>query len=375
MQVFKDIPLETVELERLGGALTNVSYKVTTDYGVYVLRLAGEGTSDYVDRTAEEHNARVAAAARVNVEVLYFDAKHGTMVTRFVEGRPMDKVGFGSDPGALTRAALALKRVHSMGSVFRSRFDVFAMVEDYLNILRELRTPLPKDYYEVEREAEAVRGALEASPVPLAPCHNDPWPGNLLLDAGGRIYIIDWEYSAMNDPMWDLGDLSVEAGFGPEQDRITMEAYCGGIASPALYSRLELYKAMSDFHWSIWALVQHANNNPADDFWTYALDRLERCKARMGSADFSRHLDVVRTGRRLHAPKRMYRADPERKVAVRKAPESTTASRELPAIPSSTTPGLRQGTPVRARVAEEARQDPALSQQKGPGLPTRPWEG
>jgi len=29
----------------------------------------------------------------------------------------------------------------------------------------------------------------------------------------------------MKDPMWDLGDLSVEAGFGPEQDRTMMEAY------------------------------------------------------------------------------------------------------------------------------------------------------
>src|SRR3989337_1803281 len=51
-------------IERLSGALTNQSYKVTTDGGVYVLRLAGEGTSEYVDRRAEGHNARVAAGPR-----------------------------------------------------------------------------------------------------------------------------------------------------------------------------------------------------------------------------------------------------------------------------------------------------------------------
>src|SRR3712207_3979371 len=91
--LLKDVRLENVGIERLSGALTNVSYKVTTEAGAYVLRLAGEGTSDYVDRTAEGHNARVAAAAGVNAEVLYFDAAGGTMVTRFVEGGRHGQIG------------------------------------------------------------------------------------------------------------------------------------------------------------------------------------------------------------------------------------------------------------------------------------------
>jgi thiamine kinase-like enzyme len=154
----------------------------------------------------------------------------------------------------------------------------------------------------VGQRARAVRLALEASPAALVPCHNDPWPANLL-DAVGRIYLIDWEYSGMNDPMWDLADLSVEAGFGPEQDRAMMEAYHGTGFSPALCSRLEVYKAMGDLHWSVWGFVQHAKGNPAEDFWSYGLERLGRSKTRMGGADFGRHLSVVRTGGlQLHCP-------------------------------------------------------------------------
>ena len=107
----------------------------------------------------------------------------------------------------------------------------------------------------------------------------------------------------MNDPMWDLANLSLETGFGPEQDRAMMESYRGGTVSPALYSRLEIYKAMSDLHWSVWGFVQHAKGNPAEDFWSYGLGRLGRSKARMGSADFGWHLGVVRTsGLQLHDP-------------------------------------------------------------------------
>ena len=295
--LFRNVPQRRLKIELLGGALTNVSYKVTTGGAAYVLRLAGEGTSDYINRTAEKHNTRVAAAAGVNADVVYFDATDGTMVTRFVEGVSMNAgEGFGRDSGAPVRAAArALKSVHSLGRVFRSRFDVFAAIDGYLDLLRGWRTPLPEDYYEVGQRARAVRLALEASPAALVPCHNDPWPANLL-DADGRIYLIDWEYSGMNDPMWDLADLSVEAGFGPEQDRTMMEAYHGTGLSQALYSRLELYKAMSDLHWSVWGFVQHAKGNPAEDFWSYGLERLGRSKARMSGVDFGRHLSVVRTG-------------------------------------------------------------------------------
>ncbi len=319
--LLKDVPLENVGIERLSGALTNVSYKVTTESGAYVLRLAGEGTSAYVDRTAEGHNARVAAAAGVNAEVLYFDATEGTMLTRFVEGVDMDGDDFSSDPWAPSRAALALKRAHGTGRVFKSRFNAFAMIDGYVELLHRLRMPLPEDYYEVGREAEAVRGVLEASPMPLAPCHNDPWPGNFL-DTGTNIYIIDWEYSGMNDPLWDLGDLSVEAGFGPGQDQAMMETYYGRPAPAALYSRLALYKIMSDLHWSLWAMVQHANGNPADDFRTYAAARLERCRAQMGSAEFGRDLSAVGTSAtspvpRAFSPRRAYRSDSERRVSPR----------------------------------------------------------
>jgi thiamine kinase-like enzyme len=293
--LFRQIESQMVEIEPLG-SLTNLSYKLTTSMGAYVLRLSGEDTFDYIDRRAEEHNGRIAASVGVNAEVLHFDTEDGTMLSRFISGGvPMDARAFERDPMAPARAALVLRRVHRLGPVFRSRFDVFSMISSYLDILYKLRMPPPEDYFEVRREAEAVRRVLQASRVLLSPCHNDPWPGNFVMDSEGRLHLIDWEFSGMNDPLWDLADLSVEGGFGPEQDRTMMEAYCGGCAPPVLYSRLELYKAMSDLLWSLWGLIQYANGNPSDDFFFYAQGRLERCKGRIGSEDFGRHLAVVAT--------------------------------------------------------------------------------
>ena len=292
--LLQDIESQVVEIEPLG-SLTNLSFKLATSMGSYVLRLPGEDTFNYIDRQAEEHNGRITASVGVNAEMLHFDAQDGTMLSRFIEGIPMNGGGFERDPMAPARAALVLRQVHRLGPVFRSRFDVFSMIRGYLEILYKLRMPPPEDYYEVERYAEAVRRVLQASPVGLAPCHNDPWPGNFVMDCGGRLRLIDWEFSGMNDPLWDLGDLSVEAGFGPEQERTMMEAYCSGYAPSALYARLELYKALSDLLWSLWGLIQYANGNPSDDFLPYAQGRFERCKVRIGSEDFGRHLTVVAT--------------------------------------------------------------------------------
>jgi thiamine kinase-like enzyme len=290
----------------------------------YVLRLPGGGTSDYIDRAAEERNARIASAAGINAATLFFDASDGLMLSRFVEGTIIDETRLNSDPETLARVARSLRRVHRFDQAFKTRFDVFAEIDAYMALLREMRTPLSEDFGEVKREARAIRRALESAPMPLAPCHNDPWPRNFL-DAGGRIYIIDWEYSGMNDPMWDLGDLSVEAGFGPEQDRTMMEAYYGGYVPPTFYARLALYKTMSDLLWAVWGFVQHANGNVAEDFRAYALERLEHCVARMNDVDFARNLVIAGSDRQPYVSRARFRVDTKRNAAAYGAPRQELA--------------------------------------------------
>jgi thiamine kinase-like enzyme len=140
-----------------------------------------------------------------------------------------------------------------------------------------------------------VRAALQQNPAKLAPCHCDPLCENFL-DNGERMWIVDWEYSGMNDPLWDLGDLSVEAGFSPAQDGEMMRAYCGRDPLPAEHGRMVIYKAMCDLLWTLWGLIQHSDGNPAEDFWTYAIDRFERCQKLMNSPEFSGHVEAVRVG-------------------------------------------------------------------------------
>ena len=48
--------------------------------------------------------------------------------------------------------------------------------------------------------------------------------------------------------------------------------------------------------WTLWGLIQVMNDNPVEDFWAYALNRFERCRRLMASADFARALEAVQAG-------------------------------------------------------------------------------
>ncbi len=284
--MFRGASRRDVRIEALSNSFTNSSFRVDFGGDSFLLRLSGMGTSGYIDRAAEEHNARIAARSGVNAEILFSDAKSGTMVCRFIEGVGMDVEGFASDPTSPARAAAALRRVHRCGEGFASRFDPFARIEAYARTLRRSRVPLPGDLDRTLEAARLMRRRLP--PPPLAPCHNDPWPGNFV-DGGLRMYLVDWEYSGMNDPMWDLADLSVEADFDVSKDRTFLEAYFGGPIPHDARRRFEMQKPVCDLFWSLWGFLQTVNGNarPGEDFLAYANDRHERCKARLSAPEFS----------------------------------------------------------------------------------------
>ena len=277
--------------ERLGG-LTNRVFRI----GEYCLRLPGAGTEEYIDRKVEAIAAQATAIAGVSPELIHADPASGIMVTRYIDGTvTMTPDAFATRPGAPERAGQALAMLHRSGAVIPFRFELFAMIDDYLSILSTKDVALPDGYHDVVAEAETIRAALAAHPVDLAPCHCDPLCENFL-DTGERMWIVDWEYAGMNDPMWDLGDLSVEAAFTPDQDAAMLRAYFDGEASGFDRGRMVIYKAMCDLLWTLWGLIQLANDNPAEDFRAYADGRFARCKALMSQPDFAAHVERVAKG-------------------------------------------------------------------------------
>jgi thiamine kinase-like enzyme len=190
-------------LRRLAGH-TNRTFRATLAGGDVIVRLAEP--TPFVDRAAEARNVALADRLGVGPHVVFADPVDGTLVTRAAPGRPLEPADL-ARPGVAERVVLRLRRLHESGAPFAGRFDAAAAIRSYAAALAGRPEAATRDALAVVAPALA----LCRSPATLAPCHNDPTPANVLAD-GDAVTLIDWEYAGLNDPLWDLAYLGVEAG-------------------------------------------------------------------------------------------------------------------------------------------------------------------
>ncbi len=284
---------ERARLTRLGG-LTNRVFKVELDGEALCLRVPGQGSDTLVDRGVEETNARAAAAAGLTPEIVHF-AADGTMLTRFVEGALVKPAHLQGDPSALQRVAVALARLHASGAAFSGRFQAFETMEVYAAELERSDAPLADEHRGALLQVQRIRAALDTCPTPLRPCHCDPTGPNLI-DTGARVWLIDWEYSATNDPMWDLAYFSIESGLEETADNDLLAAYFERAPNAAEAARMMLTKAVCEVLAGLWSLVREAQDRRVPGLRDYAERSFARASARMASPAFSAALETVRDG-------------------------------------------------------------------------------
>ena len=290
---FEKITKDECTMKRLGG-MTNIVHLVETQNINLIVRIPGKGTEDYINRTFEYNNAMAAWRAGVSAEILWADVSKGVMVSKAINDiETMTPDFFTTRNGSPARAGVALAKLHNSGQTFDFRFELFNMIDDYLKILSTKNAKLPEGYHDIVKAAEPVKESLQVNPITLAPCHCDPLCENFL-DDGKNMWIVDWEYSGMNDPLWDLGDLSVEAHMSEDQENEMLQAYFGQSPTQAQKGRVIIYKAMCDLLWTLWGLIQHADKNPAEDFWSYSIERFERCKKLMQNSNFGEHIEAIK---------------------------------------------------------------------------------
>lgn len=269
---FAGRPLSGLQVEPLA-SLTNRNYKLSLGGESYVLRIAGEGTHRYIDRAAEAHNARQAASLGIAPELLYLDPQSGLMLTRFIAGGMALRAADLRQPELLRRVGDLLKRLHDSGLAFAGRMDLFPKLDEYIALAAKKGWPPGLDLTPIRHRAEAARAALERVPIPFVPSHVDPVPHNFVRAAGGALYLLDWEYAAMAEPMWDLAAVAIEAELDAGLERLLLDAYFVGNAARQV-GRFALYKSSLNLVAAAWAVVQIVDGNPSADFAAFAHQRL-----------------------------------------------------------------------------------------------------
>ncbi|MFN8192083.1 MAG: phosphotransferase [Nocardioidaceae bacterium] len=291
-QVLDRVPAlrRRTSVEDLAGGLTNRNLKVTTPDEVYVVRMSSSDASLLgIDRDAEHLNTAAAAQAGVGAEVVDYRPDLGLLVITFLPGIALDNESF-TDAGVMARSAAACRSLHA-GPAFAGVFDMFTRQAGYLATVLDNGFPLPPDYERFTDAFADVRRALARSPRPLVPCNNDLLAGNYL-DNGERVWLIDYEYSGMNDACFELGNTATECEFTPEMTEAWTEAYFGELR-PSDLARVRLQSLCSEYGWSLWGFIQAASSPIDYDFHAWGMHRFEKAARTFTSTDFTRLLEEV----------------------------------------------------------------------------------
>jgi len=291
-QVLDRVPalLRRTSVEDLAGGLTNRNLKVATPDGVYVVRMSSSDASLLgIDRDAEHVNTAAAAVAGVGAEVVDYRPDLGLLVITFLPGVALANESF-TDPGVMARSAHACRLLHA-GPAFTGVFDMFTHQAGYLATVLDNGFPLPAGYERFTDDFADVRRALGASPAPLVPCNNDLLAGNYL-DNGERVWLIDYEYSGMNDACFELGNTATECEFTPEMTEAWTEAYFGELRRSDL-ARVRLQSLCSEYGWALWGFIQAASSPIDYDFRTWGMHRFEKAARTFTGPDFRRLLEEV----------------------------------------------------------------------------------
>ena len=266
--------------ERMGG-LTNRTYQVTLEnQKIYVVRLPGEGTEELINRADEKISTLLACKLGIDAQLLYF-SESGEKVTVYIDGAQTMSADSIGQTDNLKKAAALLRRLHACGENTGVPFDVFHMAASYERIIASNHVALFDDYDVIKSQVMAIRQELGSSGVDIVPCHNDPLCENWVLDGEGYMYLIDWEYAGMNDAMWDLADVSIEAALSAEQDHILLSAYFGRKATGEEHRRFHANKLYLDYLWTLWGKARVPFDGETME--EYAAERYARLKKNLAA--------------------------------------------------------------------------------------------
>ena len=278
-----------IHIEELTVGLTNSNYKVTVNEKSFVVRIPGHGSDIFINRDIELHNTLSASKVGVGAHVHHYFKTDHVVIAEFLNGSTMSIEAF-KDRDAIIRAVDAIKKINTEGD-FISEFIMFNKFEEYMSIVKDHNIEVPGGFDHGVKVVERVRGSFSTTMPELLSCHNDLLAENFI-DQGECMRIIDWELSGLNEPCFELGDFSVEQGFGEDEDRLIVERYFG-FFDEQKFARMNIYKYMADMLWTLWAVIQNHFSKLDFDFWGYGMKRFNRAMIAFDSDKFPNWLEIA----------------------------------------------------------------------------------
>ena len=259
-----------IQISKIDGGITNENFLVIDSNQKYFVRVGRDIPEHLVSRSNELNSSIAAAALKISPNVIYNN--NNLQVIEFIESKTL------SDEGVKEKIEdiiFLIKKVHKeipkklTGQSFI--FWVFHVIRHYANFLESNNSKHKLILSDLLNKSQKLEE--KSSPYDIVFGHNDLLPANFL-DDGNRLWLVDWEYSGYNTPLFDLGGLSSNNNFNPKEEIFLLENYFEKKINPQLLNQYNCLKCASLLRETMWSMVSEITSNIDFDYSNYTDENL-----------------------------------------------------------------------------------------------------
>lgn len=260
---------KNIELTPLKQGMTNDSFIFSINNERYIIRVPGVNTEKIINRY-QEYDVYQAIKDEEFVEpVVYIDRDKGYKISKFIENSHT------VNPKDWNEISACLKRLrdfHSQSHRVEHYFNVFEHINYYESLMPN--ASIYEDYGNTKKNIESLESIIENLVKEWTLCHIDAVCDNFLVTENQDVYLIDFEYAAMQDPDLDLAMFIVYSLFDRQEiDRI-IDIYFENQVTPLKRYKIYSYIAMVGLLWSNWCEAKQdedlLNSSYAKQQYNYA---------------------------------------------------------------------------------------------------------
>lgn len=258
-----------IELIPLKQGMTNDSFIFSINNERYIIRVPGVNTEKIINRH-EEYDVYQAIKNEKFVEpVIYIDRDKGYKISKFIENSHTVNP---KDWNEINACLKRLKEFHNQSHRVEHYFDVFEHINYYESLMPNASKY--EDYKETKKNIESLEPIIENLVKDWTLCHIDAVCDNFLVTENQDVYLIDFEYAAMQDPDLDVAMFIVYSLFNRQEiDRI-IDIYFEHQATPLKRYKIYSYIAIVGLLWSNWCEAKQdqelLNSSYAQQQYNYA---------------------------------------------------------------------------------------------------------
>ena len=261
-----------IKIKAIKGGLTNQNFLVQENSKKFFVRLGDDMPEHNISRSKELIASNAAAEIGLSPAVIY--NTKGVLILEYIEGAMLST---DSIVDKLESIISLIKKIHSEMSKklygHSVNFGAFDAIKRYAKLLKNHKSSytqlLPSLLFQVDKLE------INTSPYDIVFCHNDLIFTNFL-DDEDRLWIVDWEYSGFNNPLFDLGDFASHCNFSENKEIFLLENYFEKKINEKLLLEFNSFKCAAILREAMWSMVAELTSKIDFNFLIYTQEKLAK---------------------------------------------------------------------------------------------------